>query len=429
VAVRKRAIVWGVASCVLIGGVSGFFWWRARNRKPQYVTAQVAKGNLQRTVSATGALNPIVTVQVGSYVSGTVKSLACDFNTEVVVGQVCAIIDPVPFQLIVDEDKAQVGTAVAQLKKDTAALRYAKLAFERDSKLLKENTVSQDTVDNDESVYNQAQEQLGLDQANIVDKQAALKAAQVNLAYTNIVSPVIGTVITRAVDVGQTVAASLASPTVFLIGKDLTHMQVDTNVSEADVGDVRLGQDANFTVQAFPGKAFKGKVTQIRRGPITVQNVVTYDVVIAVDNPDRKLFPGMTADAHIVIDERDDILKVPLPAVRFTPEGVARGRGNRPHKGAAREVVIEGEARSGRAHRSRVWVLSDAGELRPVQVQTGIDDGSVIEVSGEGLSESDKVVINEAGGDARDRSRPQTGPGQGAGLLRAQGGGGQGFRP
>jgi HlyD family secretion protein len=429
-AVRKRAIVWGVASCVLIGGVAGFLLWHARNRKPQYVTAQVAKGTLQRTVSATGALNPLVTVQVGSYVSGTVKSLACDFNTEVVVGQVCATIDPVPFQLIVDEDKAQVGTAVAQLKKDTAALRYAKLAFERDSKLLKENTVSQDTVDNDESIYSQEQEQLGLDQANIVDKQAALKAAQVNLAYTNIVSPVVGTVITRAVDVGQTVAASLASPTVFLIGKDLTHMQVDTNVSEADVGDVRLGQDASFTVQAFPGKTFKGKVTQIRRGPITVQNVVTYDVVIAVDNPDRKLFPGMTADAHIVIDERDDILKVPLPATRFTPEGVARGgRGGRGEKGAPREGVIEGEAKPGRAHRSRVWVLSDTGELRPVQVQLGIDDGSVIEVAGEGLSEGDKVVINEAGGDARDRSRPQAGPGQGTGLLRAQGGGGQGFRP
>src|SRR6202012_590740 len=127
----------------------------------------------------------------------------------------------------------------------------------------------------------------------------------------------------------QPVAASLASPTLFLIGKDLTHMQVDTNVSEADVGDVRLGQDAFFTVQAFPGKTFKGKVTQIRRGPITVQNVVTYDVVIAVDNPDRKLFPGMTADTHIVIDERDDVLRVPLPATRFSPEGLAARREGR----------------------------------------------------------------------------------------------------
>jgi HlyD family secretion protein len=258
-----------------------------------------------------------------------------------------------------------------------------------------------------------------------------LKAAQVNLAYTNIVSPVIGTVITRAVDVGQTVAASLASPTVFLIGRDLTHMQVDTNVSEADVGDVRLGQDSFFTVQAFPGKTFRGKVTQIRRGPITVQNVVTYDVVIAVDNPDRKLFPGMTADAHIVIDERDDVLHVPLPAVRFTPEGVARGgRGERGEPRGETAVRAEGEGHEShgggnRAHRSRVWVLSDAGELRPVPVTTGIDDGSVIEVAGEGLSAGDKVVVNEAGESRGARDRPSAGPGQpqGGGLLRAQGGG------
>jgi HlyD family secretion protein len=416
--VRAR-VLWGMLVVAVFLGAGGFLWWRKKSQRPQYVTAAVVKGNLQRTVSATGALNPIVTVQVGSYVSGTVKSLACDFNTEVVVGQVCAIIDPVPFQLIVDEDKAQVGTAVAQLKKDQAALTYAKLAFERDSKLLAQNTVSQDSVDNDQSVYNQAREQIGLDQAGIVDKQAALKAAQVNLAYTNIISPVIGTVITRAVDVGQTVAASLASPTLFLIGRDLTHMQVDTNVSEADVGDVRLGQDAFFTVQAFPGKTFRGKVTQIRRGPITVQNVVTYDVVIAVPNADRSLFPGMTADAHIVIDERDDVLHVPLPAVRFTPEGLARARPGR-EKGAERSGEpgerIEGEGK--RARRSRVWVLSDEGELRPVQVTTGIDDGSVIEVAGEGLAPGDKVVVNEAG-EARDRRAP-TGNGPGQGQLGRQ---------
>src|SRR5476649_2371862 len=359
--VRPR-LLWGLLALAALLGAAAFLWWHKQSQRPQYVTAAVVKGNLQRTVSATGALNPIVTVQVGSYVSGTVKSLSCDFNTEVVVGQVCAIIDPVPFQLIVDEDQAQVGTAVAQLKKDQAALTYAKLAFERDSKLLKENTVSQDAVDNDRSVYNQAREQIGLDQAGIVDKEAALKAAQVNLAYTNIVSPVVGTVITRAVDVGQTVAASLASPTLFLIGRDLTHMQVDTNVSEADVGDVRMGQDAFFTVQAFSGKTFRGKVTQIRRGPITVQNVVTYDVVIAVPNADRSLFPGMTADAHIVIDERNDVLRVPLPAVRFTPEGLARGRGGREKGGEARGEPgerIEGEGK--RARRSRVWVLSDEG--------------------------------------------------------------------
>jgi HlyD family secretion protein len=342
----RRHMVWWITLVLLALGVWAFLWWRAKNDKPRYVTAPVTRGTVQRAVSMTGALNPLVTVQVGSYVSGTIKSLGCDFNTEVVIGKVCATIDPVPFQLIVDQDRAEVGTAEAQLKKDQAALVYAKIAFERDSKLLKEGTVSQDTVDNDQSVYAQAAAQVNLDQASIVDKIAALKAAQVNLDYTNIVSPVVGTVITRSIDVGQTVAASLSSPTLFLIGKDLTKMQVDTNVSEADVGDVRLGQVGLFTVQAFPGRSFRGRVTQIRRGPITVQNVVTYDVVVAFDNPGRLLFPGMTADTHIVIDEHDNVLRVPLPAIRFTPEGIGHGRRGG-HAGAGGETPGEAAASSG----------------------------------------------------------------------------------
>jgi HlyD family secretion protein len=302
---RRRLGWWLAAAGVAILGVAGFLVWRASHERPRYVTATVTLGDVQKSVGATGALNPLVTVQVGSYVSGTVKTLKCDFNTEVVVGQVCATIDPLPFQLVVDEDRAQVTTVEAQLRKDRAAQLYAKTAFERDSKLLAEGTVSQDAVDNDRSVYDQATAQIGLDQANAADKRSALKAAEVNLAYTDIRSPVVGTVITRTIDVGQTVAASLQAPTLFLIGKDLSKMQVDTNVSEADVGAVRLGQDASFTVQAFPGRTFRGRVRQIRRGPITVQNIVTYDVVVAFDNPQRLLFPGMTADTHVVIAEHD----------------------------------------------------------------------------------------------------------------------------
>ena len=457
---------------------AGFFWWRVRHQKPRYVAATVTRGNIQRSVSMTGALNPLVTVQVGSYVSGTIKSLGCDYNTEVVVGTVCATIDPVPFQLIVDQDKAEVGVAEAQLKKDKAALVYAKIAFERDSKLLTEGSVSQDTVDNDKSTMDQTVATIALDEATIVNKVATLKAAQVNLAYTNIVSPVVGTVITRAIDVGQTVAASLASPTLFLIGKDLTKMQVDTNVSEADVGGVHVGQDAFFTVQAYPGRTFRGAVTMIRHGPITVQNVVTYDVVVAVDNPDRALFPGMTADTHIVSDEHDDVLRVPLPAVRFNPEGIARPRGDTPRReegrpeapsdggsggpgtragegrragtgagsGSRPEGAREGRGRpEGRAagagtgrpggrerwgesrpasvsvHQSRVWVLNGDGTLRPVEVTTGLDDGALIEVSGKDLQPGDKVVVNQINpsdqgrGGAGVGANPAFRPGQGAG--------------
>lgn len=466
---------------VLLAG-AGVLWWRARSQKPKYVTATVTRGSIQRSVSTTGALNPVVTVQVGSYVSGTVKTLRCDYNTEVVVGQVCATIDPLPFQLIVDQDKAEVGVGEAQLKKDRAALVYAKTAYERDAKLVAEGTVSQDTVDSEKSTMDQAIAAIALDEANVVNKVAVLKAAQVNLAYTNIVSPVVGTVITRAIDVGQTVAASLQSPTLFLIGKDLTKMQVDTNVSESDVGALHEGQDAFFSVQAYPGRTFRGKVTTIRHGPITVQNVVTYDVVIAVDNPDRALFPGMTADTHIVIAEHDNVLRVPIPASRFNPEGVAGGaretqaqtgdsqaqgrgegarpegggrnrgeglggggeartqtqgeggrgmrggegggeRGNRPGGGpgrGGRERWGGGRLGGGRGRRSRLWVLNDDGTLRAVDVITGIDDETLIEVFGKGLKAGDKVVVNQV--NASEPPRPGTpAPGQNQGFRPGQG--------
>ncbi len=457
----RRQVGWSVAAGIVLLA-AGDLVWRAGSRRPQYITATVTRGTIQRTVGMTGALNPLVTVQVGTYVSGTITKLLCDFNTDVVVDQVCAVVDPVPFQLIVDQDSADLGATRAQLKKDEAALVYAKIAYERDSKLVAEGTVSQDTVDSEKSAYDQGVAQVGLDRATIVQKEAALNAAKVTLGYTNIKSPVDGTVITRSIDVGQTVAASLQTPTLFIIAKDLTKLQVDSNVSEADVGEVRVGQDAYFSVQAFPGRTFRGKVWQIREGPITVQNVVTYDVVVRFDNPNRLLFPGMTADTHIVIDERHDVLRVPLPAIRFAPEGIGRTRAASPERAEGRPETVtrtsseaasvgvpatlpsgargdrggerrreggrEGsgalgkagggerqaerrgeragaglaEIRSGGArapeagtgHRGRVWVLAD-GKLRPIEVTTGLDDGVSIEVSGQGLSAGDTVVVNQ----------------------------------
>jgi HlyD family secretion protein len=440
---RRNAVRWLIAVAVLVLAAA-FVAWSATGRKPKYVTATVSRGAIQRAVSTTGALNPVVTVNVGSYVSGTIKKLFCDYNTEVTVGQPCALVDPLPFQLIVDQDRAELGTTKAQLKKDQAALAYAKTAYERDAKLLDEGTVSADTVDSEKSSYDQAVAQVGLDQASIVQRDAALKAAQVNLDYTNIVSPVVGTVITRSIDVGQTVAASLQTPTLFIIGKDLTKMQVDTNVSEADVGGLHVGQDAYFSVQAFPGRVFHGKISQIRHGPITVQNVVTYDVVIAFDNPDRLLYPGMTADTHIVTDEHRNVLRVPLPATRFSPGGL--GHASRPTPGVGREqtrgdataesgVAVPapeggGEGRGpgrgqgfrrdggdrgdrsdrtagdhpgggghrgqrGATHSGRVWVLEADGKLKSVPVALGLDDGSMVEISGPGISEGDTVVVNQ----------------------------------
>jgi len=432
----RRFASWGAAAAVVLALALACWWWLLRAPPLHYVTARVTRGDIQRSVSMTGALNPVVTAQVGSYVSGNIKAWSCDYNTPVKIGQRCALIDPLPFQVVVDQDEADVRTAIAQLAKDRAAVKNAALIYEHDTKLIGEGIVSQEALDTDKSTLDQDKAQLDLDIATIADKKAVLHAAQVNLAYTNIVSPVDGMVITRYIDVGQTVVSSLQSSTLFLIGKDMRKMQVDTNVSEADVGEVAAGQKATFTVQAFPNRTFVGKVRQIREGPITVQNVVTYDVVVDVPNEDFKLLPGMTADAHIITAERLNVLRVPLPAIRFTPEGLAhevaaasagsRGAGAPgAHGGPGGPGGQHGRAHAGRgAPRARVWVLRDS-RLIPVQVRTGLDDGTLVEVAADDLKEGDVVVVNAVrpnepkpeGGERPPGTNPYR-PGAGAGGFR-----------
>jgi HlyD family secretion protein len=336
----SRRILWGAGGVLLLALAGGLIaWWRLSGQV-RYITAPVTRGDIVRSINMTGALNPVVTAQVGSYVSGNIKAWTCDYNTPVKVGQQCAQIDPLPFQVVVDEDAADLQSSRAQHLKDQAALANAKIVYERDKGLREQGIVSQQTVDGDKATFDQDTAQVALDRASIASKEAALHAAQVNLGYTHIVSPVEGMVITRYIDVGQTVVSNLQSSTLFLIGKDMRSMQVDTNVSEADVGEVHEGQRCYFTVQAFPARTFEGKVRQIRRGPITVQNVVTYDVVVDVKNDDLALYPGMTADAHIVTAERRNVLRVPLPATRFVPEGGARTGG----RGGATAPALAGSA-------------------------------------------------------------------------------------
>lgn len=369
---------WLILAAILLALIGAIAWWSLSQEAPvRYVTQPVARGSVVKGVTATGTVNPILTIIVGAYDSGVIQQLSCDFNTKVTQGQVCAKIDPRPYQTVVDQDQANLANAKAQLDKDTAALAYAKVTNERNIKLLAQNSISHDAADAAKSAYDQGVAQVELDQASIAQHQAALEAAQVNLDYTNIVSPVDGTVVSRNVTIGQTVASSFQTPTLFLIATDLTKMEVDTNVSESDIGTITNGDATSFTVEAYADRPFAGTVTQIRQAPQTVQNVVTYDVVVSVDNTDLALMPGMTATTKITTARRDNVLRVPDQALRYSP------------------AAYRGETGTG----NHVWVLRD-GKPIAVAVTLGLDDDSFSEVVGGDLKPGDTLILSEQAGSA-----------------------------
>ena len=388
----------GLLLLLLIAGAAAAWWAMQGGTSISYATAPVTRGTVARTVTATGTVNPVLTIIVGSYVSGVIQQLQCDYNTQVKQGQICAKIDPRPYQSVVDEAKANLGVANAQLEKDKAGLAYAKITYERQARLLQTNAVSKDTVDNAKNVYDQALAQINLDQATIDQRKAQLAAAQVNLDYTDIVSPVNGTVVSRNVTMGQTVAASFQTPTLFLIATDLTQMQVDANVSESDIGDLKEGNKASFTVDAFPKRTFDGVVTQVRQSPQTVQNVVTFDVVVGVSNADLALKPGMTTATRIVTNQRDGVLRVPNQALRYLPAGAKPGAVQTPTTGADVNPPP-----AGTADRAQIWVLRNE-KPTPIPVITGLDDDSFTEIIGGDLKADDQVIVSEqrqAGGSRR----------------------------
>src|ERR1700731_4450840 len=274
-----------------------------------YQTATVTKGPVTQLVTATGTLNPVVNVQVGSQVSGNIQKLFADFNSEVKAGQTVAQIDPALFQAAVTQAEGDLATA-------QAALELAKVSATRIEQLFKQKNSSQQDLDSAVAALHQAE-------GGVKIKQGALDKAKADLEHCTITSPVDGVVISRSVDVGQTVAASLQAPVIFQIANDLTKMQIDSNVAEADVGAVEVGQAVDFTVDAFPTRTFHGKVVQVRNAPITVQNVVTYDTVIGVNNSDLKLKPGMTANVSIVIEHKDNVLQIKNAALRYRPADAA----------------------------------------------------------------------------------------------------------
>ncbi|HVZ87407.1 MAG TPA: efflux RND transporter periplasmic adaptor subunit, partial [Polyangia bacterium] len=317
----RRAALAVLPLAVLVTAGVGVWRWRAAHQKPpvEFETAAVDRGRLVARVTATGTLSALVTVQVGTQVSGTVQKLLVDFNSPVKQGQLIAKIDPQLFQAALEQAKANYAAAAGNVAKAEAQERDAGRQFERQKNLLDRKLIAQADYDTSEANLEVARGQTAAARGSLAQAKAALSQAQVNLSMTSILSPTDGTVISRSVDVGQTVAASLSAPTLFVIAKDLREMQVDTSVAEADVGRLSPGMPATFTVDAFPGERFKGKVRQIRNAPQTVQNVVTYDAVIDVDNPDLKLRPGMTANVTFVAAEKDDVLRVPNAAMRFRP--------------------------------------------------------------------------------------------------------------
>jgi len=432
---------------ILLGALGAGAWWYIKNRSAtptEYQSTTVTRGDLTQVVTATGQLGPVLNVQVGSQISGIVKKLFIDYNSVVKSNQVIAEIDPSTYQINVLRAEAQVANSKANLT-------LAEVQARRSDDLFKANLISGSDHDIANAQSLQAQAQVQSDEAN-------LKNAQVQLSYCTIYAPVDGVVISRNVDVGQTVAASFNTPTLAVIANDLTKMQIDALVSEADIGGVAVDQGVNFTVDAYPYRTFHGKVSQIRYGAITNQNVINYDCVIGVNNTDLKLLPGMTANVSIITAERHDVLKVPNAALRFRPpesdssssrtnatfqttaSGLGSGRdfgaqsgGQRPGAGASGErrggggggFGARGERGAGggpggpgrtprpeRQLTRTVYVLASSGDsnrsgpkLKPVQIKVGISDGISTEVL-EGLEEGAQVVTGIISND----SGPTTGP-------------------
>ncbi len=376
---KSTVLVLVVAALFAVGG---WLWKRGGNGETTYQTVTVGKGDITQTVTATGTLNPVLNVQVGSQISGIVAKLYADFNSSVKAGQVVAEIDPATYKATVMQGEGDLASA-------HAALELAQVNEKRARELREQNASPQANLDSAVAALHQAE-------ATVKVKEGALAKAKADLDRCTISSPIDGMVISRNVDVGQTVAASLSAPVIFTIANDLTKMQIDSNVAEADVGNVQLGQPVDFTVDAFPTRTFHGKVVQVRNAPITVQNVVSYDTVIQVQNDDLKLKPGMTAGVSVVIAQRTGVLKVSNAALRFR---MPEAPGATTPKPAPPEGFKPGGKKGGpKADRKpvrNVYVLRD-GKPQQVQVKTGISDGIFTEIL-EGLSEGDQVVIGSTG--------------------------------
>lgn len=410
---KRRWGIW-ILVVVIIAAVAGGWWYFRTKREDtiHYKTVAVARGEIEQTVTATGTLNPVKSVQVGCQVSGTLSDIYVDFNSQVKAGELIAQIDPRVYQAQVESAQADLANAVANLELQQVQARRA-------AELFTNNLVSSADYDTATATLHQAE-------AVVKIKQASVDNAKANLGYTKIYSPVDGVVISRAVDVGQTVAASFNTPTLFQIANDLSKMQIDAAVDEADVGGVREGQPVDFTVDAYPNRTFHGVVTQVRNAPTTVNNVVTYDSVISVTNADFKLKPGMTASVSILTASHTNVLEIPNSALRFTPPDAVAGAptaGETTNSVASAGGSRHSGGKSGHEHGDAavmrtVYLLKSAVPGQPakpvaVPVQIGITDNINTEVIA-GLKEGEEVITGQAfpGMDSNSQSSNPFGPGR-----------------
>ena len=374
-----KKILIGIA-IVIVLGIVVFIAFRKKEDGLKFRTEKISKGDIVETVTASGNVNAVTTVLVGTQVSGTIKTIYADFNSPVKQGQLIAQIDPATFEAQVEQARANLLSAKANLEKADASFIDAKRTMERNKALFSKDLIARSEVDTAETNYETSKAQINASKAQIAQAEASLKVAETNLRYTRIVSPVNGIVVSRNVDVGQTVAASFQTPTLFTIAQDLTKMQIDTNVAEADIGKVKQGQDVEFSVDAYSGVIFKGKVSQVRNAPINVQNVVTYNAVILVSNPELKLKPGMTANVSIIVSQKKDVLRIPNAALRFTMPDKDKDKNKKAQQ--------KGPGQKG----SGVWIIAD-GKPKRLPVSTGVSDGSYTElISGE-IKEGQEVVV------------------------------------
>jgi HlyD family secretion protein len=379
---------------------------RGRSDPAAFDTAAVERGDIVEVVGATGVLEAVSTVQVGSQVSGTVAWLGADFNSRVTKGQVVARLEPSLFEARVAQARSNLVAARAQVERNAAAVADARQKYERARTLAAEQLLPEADLESAKAAFDSAAAQQKASEAAVSQAEAALNQAEVDLGHSVILAPIDGVVLARNVDVGQTVAASLQAPTLFVIANDLRRMRVNASIDEADIGRVKAGQAVTFRVDAWPDDQFAGKVEQVRLQPIVNSNVVTYNTLVAVDNDDLKLMPGMTATVSIEIRRRDDVLRVPAAAARFRPDATTAARSP---QGAARPVG-SGRPGGGGERTRQLFVPGSTGRPEGREVKLGLSDGRFVEVVS-GLQEGDAVITGTRAGALAAGNGTQPSPG------------------